>query len=380
MNDHPSPVAVTGGRDLGIDTLRIGAMMAVAVGHWLVTAVSFSGGFFAIDSPLAHLSGGWILTQFLQVVPLFFIVGGWAGANSYRRAEGRDTTAGSGGSWGWVKDRVVRLTTGTVAAAAVIVATGAVLALVFGLGTLVWPAVALALQPLWFLGVYIVVSATIPFAVTAADRLGLILPFVLLGTAAVLDIGGTLLPGGVGEVLSATAGLNVVLVWWSAHQLGVCWQSRPMGRWWVWILAGWAIMFLGWNAGWPLELVGVTGADRSNMNPPSIMIIAQVLVSVGAALALRPVLHRFATDHLRVRWALRGAGAVAVGVFTFHLVALLITAGVAALVTGLDGSVAGLTAPPVTTGWLLVRLTWFPVFIAVLGVLLTGLRRVLPLS
>src|SRR3954470_3526907 len=76
-------------RDRYIDFLRGLAIIAVAIGHWLVVVPSYHDGKFdginALEAvPLMH----W-LSWIFQVMPLFFIVGGCSNAVSWRSARRR---------------------------------------------------------------------------------------------------------------------------------------------------------------------------------------------------------------------------------------------------------------------------------------------------
>ena len=72
-------------RELSADFYRVLAVVIVVIGHWLVSAVTFRDGRFGNDYPLAVLPWTQWLTLVFQVVPVFFLVGGYASAASWTR-------------------------------------------------------------------------------------------------------------------------------------------------------------------------------------------------------------------------------------------------------------------------------------------------------
>ena len=69
-------------RDWLVDLLRVGAMGVVVLMHWTLMRVTMPGGRLTMD---IALHGPWALaaTWVLQVMPLFFVCGGFANAVTY---------------------------------------------------------------------------------------------------------------------------------------------------------------------------------------------------------------------------------------------------------------------------------------------------------
>ncbi|NEE28071.1 acyltransferase, partial [Streptomyces sp. SID7982] len=67
-------------RDRYVDLLRVGSLGAVVLGHWLMAAVTPDG----VGNLLAVVPALQPLTWLLQVMPVFFFVGGFSHALSYR--------------------------------------------------------------------------------------------------------------------------------------------------------------------------------------------------------------------------------------------------------------------------------------------------------
>ncbi len=147
-----------------LDLLRVLAITLVVLGHWLLTSISYQGGQLSgVDAMSSIRWSGWA-TLLFQVIPVFFLVGGYANALSWTRHRAR------GEAWaGWIRHRAIRLLRPTTVFVAVAVATveacrlaGASPAELADGG---W---AVALQ-LWFLPVYLVLIALTP-ALHAAHR------------------------------------------------------------------------------------------------------------------------------------------------------------------------------------------------------------------
>lgn len=347
------------GRDRPVDAARVGALMAVVVGHWLVTAIRWEAdGTFAQSSPLAHLPGTWVGSWLLQVIPLFFLVGGFANATSLARHRQRGRPVGA-----WLARRWRRLLGPAVGFVAVWVVAGVTLTGVAGVpARAVVPAGMLAVQPLWFLVVYVVVASGTPWLLALHRRAGWWAVLGLWAGAGLVDVAvfAAGAPASVGF-------LNVALVWVAAHQLGFVWADGGLPADRGWQLAGVALagmVGLVVLAGYPPELVGVTGRARSNMNPPSLMMVGHTALHAGIFAAVHPWLARWLADDRRFR-PFTLVGRVVLTVFVWHQTVLI---GLAAL-AAVAGGAPGLTGAPTSWGWVAWRLGWFPV----LGVALAGL-------
>src|SRR5260370_42455038 len=91
-------------RNRYLDLLRVGAISLVVLGHWLLTDVTYARGQLSGLDALDYL--GWTrwLTLLFQVMPVFFVVGGYVNASSW--TPHRDSGAG----WaGWVRHPALRL-------------------------------------------------------------------------------------------------------------------------------------------------------------------------------------------------------------------------------------------------------------------------------
>ena len=65
-------------RDRYVDFLRIASIIVVVLGHWLMAVVTLDDGQFHIGNVLGMVPFLWLATWVLQVMPVFFFVGGFA--------------------------------------------------------------------------------------------------------------------------------------------------------------------------------------------------------------------------------------------------------------------------------------------------------------
>ncbi|MEV7521694.1 acyltransferase [Streptomyces sp. NPDC091371] len=306
-------------RDRYVDLLRVASLGTVIAGHWLMAAVSTGG----IGNLLAIVPGLQVLTWGLQIMPVFFFVGGFSHALSYRslvrRSDGRPVYAA------FLRARLRRLLRPTV----VFVLVWAALALGVQLagrgdGVLSGAALRMVTQPLWFIGIYLAMVAFTPPLLKLHERHGWAAFAALFGAAAVVDV--LRFAQGVPYVEF----LNFAFVWLAVHQLGFL---RADGR-----LDGLrrpALLAAAGLAGaallvaygpYPLSMVGMPGEKVSNMAPPTLALLCHGLWLVGAVQLLAGP----ATAWLRRPRVWRGvvaANGIAMTAFLWHLTAMLAVYG-----------------------------------------------------
>jgi fucose 4-O-acetylase-like acetyltransferase len=172
------------GRNRYADLLRILAIAAVASGHWLLTDVTYTRGQLSGLDAIGYVSwAGW-LTLLFQVMPVFFLVGGYVHAGSWTRRHER------GEHWGeWVrKDAMALLWPTTVYVTVAFL--GFAVARMAGVGaTELDQAGWLVALQLWFLPVYLLLIVLTPAMLAAHRRWGLAVPAVMALGAGAVDIG-----------------------------------------------------------------------------------------------------------------------------------------------------------------------------------------------
>ena len=358
--------ATPAGRDRGIDGLRALAIGGVVLGHWLIAVqVPDAGGALRNASPLRDLPYLAPVSWVLQTLAVFFLVGGYTATLGRTRDPHRPYGE-------WLAARVRRLGRPVVAVTAVWGVVLGVLALAgVAAGTLRTCAV-LIVQPLWFIGVYLVATALTPLVLALDRRLGLAAP---LTSAIVVAAGDALRYGPWAHAMPAWFGLvNIVPGWLFGYQLGVAWARGRLRTSTAAVLAvsGAALfaLLIG-RLGYPASMVGVPGAVRSNSNPPSLLVVALAAVQCGLAVPLRARLAAWLRHPLA--WALVVvANLAAMTIFCWHLTAVLLTSLTA---YALAGPLPGLHTTPAGSSWLIGRALWLPAFAVLLAGLVYAARR-----
>jgi Acyltransferase family len=87
-----------------LDLLRPVAIGSVVYGHWLLIGLTYSRGRFSDLDTLDYVAWGRWLTWAFQVMPVFFLVGGYANALSWTAHH----TQGERWNW-WIQRRAMRL-------------------------------------------------------------------------------------------------------------------------------------------------------------------------------------------------------------------------------------------------------------------------------
>ncbi|MFC9673245.1 acyltransferase [Streptomyces sp. NPDC056949] len=345
-------------RDRAIDGLRALALLAVPMDHWLLGGFSLDGeGALHNASPLSSFGFFAPISWVLQMLGIFFLVGGYASVLSYRR-----TLEAGGSTSAWLRGRLTRLGRPVLGVTAV---CAALIPALYALGVpekTLHTGSTLVIQPLWFVGVYTVITALTPYCVRAARTLGAWAAAPLLGSVAVIDF---LRYGPYADAVPSWLSLlNLLPGWMFAYQLGVCWGEKRIGRRGAWaLLVGGAALFatllLAFH--YPESMVGVPGEARTNSHPPSLLVLALAAAQSGAAMLLRDRIGR-----LLRRPALWAPVVVinlsAMTILCWHQTALL----AAAIPGSFAGAIPGLTTSPDSLGWIAARIAWLPVLAALL--------------
>jgi len=287
--------ATPASRDRYIDALRVFALAGVIMGHYLMAVV-------------------------LQVMPLFFAVGGFSHAVAWRSLARR-----GGGYADFVAARVGRLVRPALVYVGVWMAAGLLI------GKL-WPEQSAPIlqilgQLLWFIGIYLIAAAFAPALLKAHDRFGIWALAALIAAAAAVDI---IRVTGIND---GVKWLNFAFVWLAIHQLGFFYAdglhtkigSRRLGV--GMLTAGVAALVLLVTFGpYGISMVSFTGEKVSNLTPPTVALLAFGIAQVGVALLLR----EWASKRLerpRLWKAVVIAGSMAMTAFLWHFTALVAVNG-----------------------------------------------------
>ena len=221
-------------RDRVVDFLRGISILAVVFGHWFIGIIWWDGGIIRTTSAVGVTSYLWVGTWLLQVMPIFFFVGGFSNYVTYTAMRERGETGGA-----FVRSRAARLLRPSL----VFFAVWAVVLVVLHLtdtgapaGPTLWgettllrgvlpPGATVPFGPLWFLAVYLAVVALSPWTIALHRRFGLWVPAVMVAGAVVCDVIGF----GFEQPLVRWA--NVAFVLLLPHQLGHFYGDGSMLRW-----------------------------------------------------------------------------------------------------------------------------------------------------
>jgi len=96
-------------RDRFIDAVRAGSLLIVVLGHWLMATVVIQGDHLIGANALTSIPALQLATWLLQVMPLFFIAGGFSNITVWRSLRRR-----GGGYSEYLQGRLVRLLRPTI--------------------------------------------------------------------------------------------------------------------------------------------------------------------------------------------------------------------------------------------------------------------------
>lgn len=335
-------------RDLTLDLARVVCVLFVIVVHLVQVGIGPGpdGGLVA-SRPAEEQPWFDAATWVGQIMPLFFVVGGFAAATGWR-----SWTAKGGDAAGFIRTRTLRL-------AQPALPLFLFFAVVLGVATaaglpeqLVSDAAVGAGSPLWFLAAYLLCQAAVPFlAARHAYRPVLTLVVLAVGVV-VVDV--VRFSTGIEEV----GLLNLLFVWPLVQQFG------------FWYADGWfdrrhPLTLLGVAAAcylllWPLTAVGPYSTSMlGNLNPPTVPLVILGVAQACLLRLLKPALARL----MALRW-MQGVvfvlGSRLMTIYLWHLPVMLALTGVSLLIPG--------AAPtPASEAWWWSR----PIlFVLVLGVLL----------
>jgi hypothetical protein len=338
-------------RNRYVDFLRAFSILAVVIGHWLVAAPYIEDG--AVQG--GHLLGILPWTQWLtwgfQVMPIFFLVGGFSNGVSWS-ANQRE-----GGTYaGWFTSRLLRLIS-PVLPLFLVWTLFAFFGTMMGVERkIVALAAQLALIPVWFLSVYLMVAAVVPYTHAAWKRYGIGSFFALVLCAVAVDV--LTLHFKVPHINF----INFAFIWLAVHQLGYAWSegyfAKP-AKAMLWGLTGLTtLILLVWFGPYPVAMIGVPGEPLSNSMPPTLALLALGIAQTGFALALEPAGRRM-LDNLRIWTGVVLLNGMIMTVYLWHLTAFVLIMVAAWMLGGI-----GLVLVPGSSGWWLSRPLWFALYIA----------------
>lgn len=302
-------------RNRYVDFLRAAAIFAVVVGHWLMAAVWIDDAGFHTQSALAAIEATQWLTWVLQVMPVFFLVGGFSNATSWERSSDEYAP--------WLRGRLQRLVRPTmplIALWAGIAAIGPQLGLDAQLARI---GSQVALVPLWFLAVYVLMVAATPATTRIWNRHG--------GRAVVVLAIAALAVDGLRAATSVHVGYaNYVFVWGAIYLLGHAWyqgffesirSAVTLG-----IVGAVTLVTMTIAGPYQVSMVGVPGVEFGNTAPPSAALLALGFTQIGIALAAQRPMRRLLSRPAAWTATVLVNGSI-MTLYVWHMTAMALTIG-----------------------------------------------------
>ena len=352
-------------RNRYVDFLRAVSILVVITGHWLIATAWFVDGTLTNGHLLkSHPQTQW-LTWAFQVMPIFFIVGGYSNAVSLESARRNGVDYG-----GWLVTRLNRLVTPLLA----LVVSWAGIAIILGLfGTgpkVIQFASQAALIPTWFLAIYIMVVILAPLTYGLWRRHGYYSFWLFVVIAALVDVAFFVAD------LRWLGWSNYFWVWLAVHHLGYAWRDGRVGSPAVMLsvgLAGVLVLAAMILVGpYPLAMVGSPDESLSNTLPPKATLLALAIFQFGLLLAVEGPM-RGLLNGPRLWAATVLINTMIMTVYLWHITVMIIFVALLYLAGGF-----GLGLEPATAAWWYSRPIWIVVLLVLLvpvALLLSPLER-----
>ncbi|BBZ16317.1 acyltransferase family protein [Mycolicibacterium gadium] len=297
-------------RDRAVDVARLAALVVVMFGHCALLLATIDSG-LRIGNLLGELPAIAPVTWIVQVMPLFFLAGGAAGAYGWH----------SGSSWGtWLVKRAQRLCRPVfwyLAAWSIgIVVTYYVLG-ADSAASIGRECVAL----LWFLGVYLVVLAFVPALTRMSTGRAVA---AIVGVLIAVSAGFDAIRFAVGAPMAGVA--NFVIVWLIPMVIGVAYARHLIRARTALVVAASAFsaqLVIAAVGPYEVSLV-VTGTERiSNVSPPTLLLALHCTWMSFAFIALAGPIRRWA-QRPRVWYIVATGNAGAMTLYLWHIPAIAV--------------------------------------------------------
>ncbi len=317
-------------RDLTLDLARVFCVLLVVVIHLLMTGVVLgSRGSIGLQRTLEMQPWYAHATWIGQIMPLFFVIGGFAGLTAWRSLKRR-----GGDAPGYVKSRVLRLARPAFPLFVFyVVAIGAGLIIIMTTGLLGFPlldgVIIGAGSPLWFIAAYAVSQALLPFLARMHELAPKRTVLVLLAGVILVDV--VRYTSDLGELSLWLGLLNLLFVWPLIQQFGFSYADGFFDRpWWQLIL----VALVGFGMLWPLTTYGPYSVDMLvNQNPPTLPLVVIGVAQAALLRLLKPPLSAL----MRTRAAqavVFVAGSRLITIYLWHVPMIVLVAGLALLIPG----------------------------------------------
>ena len=309
-------------RDLTVDLIRVFCVLLIVVIHLLEVGIGTSPSGSLVVARTLELQPWFDGASWVgQIMPLFFVVGGFASLTSWRRLRARDGDAAE-----FVRGRILRLSLPALPLFLFyVVAIGVATALHVD-PALLQTVTTGAGAPLWFVAAYTLVQSLVPVMVRMHERAPRATLGILLLAAIAVDVARY-------STHTVPLGLiNLLFVWLFAQQVG------------FWYADGWfarrtrlQLVVLGtvcYLALVPLTSVGPYSPDAlTDLNPPTVPLMVLAVAQACVLQLARPALAAL----MRTRGAraiVSVAGTRLMTIYLWHLPLIIALAGIALLIPG----------------------------------------------
>ena len=329
-------------RNRYVDFLRAISIIAVVVGHWLIAAPHVADGEIHGINLLAHSPWTQWLTWAFQVMPVFFMVGGYSNATSWAASRRHGDTYGT-----WLTARLRRLLLPVAPLVAVWTVLGVVLSAANVDAALLKLGSQSAIIPLWFLAVYVMMVALTPALEMLWDRFGWGSIAGLAAAAAVVDL--TI------AAVDWIGWLNFGFVWAAVTQIGTAWHRGRIGgrRSLPLVLGSSTLLLLVVALGWyPISMVGVPGAIATNNSPPTLALLLYGLAQTSVLLLIEQPARRW-LSRVGIWTGTVLVNGLIMTLYLWHLTAMVLLIGGSLLIGGF-----GFGLEPGSGVWWLTRPVW----------------------
>ncbi|MBM7832911.1 hypothetical protein JOE59_003616 [Agromyces cerinus] len=349
---HGSAVA----RDSSVDAIRVALLVVVFALHAMMVGVSVGPDGPVLENALEGQAWFAAVSWVVQIMPLFFIAGGFSSFLHWRSMRARGASGAD-----YVRARMERLVRPAIVLVGVVAAALVALSLAGLAPELVATAGFRIGQPLWFLGVYLATSALVPVMVRAHERARLLTPLALL--AGVIAVDALRLATG----LEGLGFVNLLLVWLLVQQLGFHLADGTLDRFSpaaLWSVAAGALALLA-----TITLSGPYSADMyENLNPPNVCLVVLGVAQLALFQLARPRIRAW-VERADASRLVSAVGERAMTVYLWHMPVLV---GLAGVLLVADSQI-GLALPePMSAGWWASR----PMWLAVAAVVVVGVTLV----
>lgn len=351
-------------RNRVVDTWRVVALVIVVFGHWLAASIWVEpDGTLTVLNTLEWIPYASWATWIVQVMPIFFFVGGYASAKAL---EARSTNRRS-----WITNRFRRLYTPTVPVILVWVILALVLANFID-AELVYVGVLNATIPLWFLAVYLTLVAVAPLTYAWWLRVRWLSIAAFAAAAIVVDVAYIWLE------VPGIGWLNLFFVWAVVHQIGYAWSTAETSRtvisptraFGLSAVALATLILVTSTDLYPVNMITIPGGGPSNVTPPTTAMILLAIVQIGVILGTRKAVGHL-SQRRRVWKGIVGVSGFMMTIYVWHLTALSLVIAVG--IFTFDG--VAFSSEPGTTAWWLTRPVFYMVLVLATSVLVLVFGR-----